>query len=67
MRDESETAAPRMPCWHALGGEETLSRLDTSADGGLGEAEVEHRRARHGPNRLPEAGGGEGHCQLIAA
>ncbi|MEQ9491921.1 MAG: cation-transporting P-type ATPase [Alphaproteobacteria bacterium] len=40
--------------WHVLSQEETLERLDASAEG-LSVAESQKRLAQHGPNRLPEA------------
>ena len=40
--------------WHALEPLEVQRRLDTSADRGLSEIEVERRLAMHGVNRLPE-------------
>ncbi|PXW23315.1 HAD-IC family P-type ATPase [Paraburkholderia caballeronis] len=42
--------------WHAATAEEALTRLDANLASGLSAAEVETRRAQHGPNRLPEAG-----------
>ena len=42
------------PAWHALAGAEVLQRLRVDPTNGLDDAEVAARRARHGPNRLPE-------------
>ena len=39
--------------WHALDSAEVMTRLRTSHDG-LGDEEVKHSLAKHGPNRLPE-------------
>ncbi|MBK1733459.1 cation-transporting P-type ATPase [Thiococcus pfennigii] len=55
--DQTTTAAATddpVTSWHSLEGREVLARLATP-ETGLDEAEVERRRARHGPNRLPEA------------
>jgi P-type Ca2+ transporter type 2C len=41
------------PPWHSLGVEEALAQLGSGPEG-LGAAEVERRRAEHGPNELPE-------------
>ncbi len=49
-REETESALP----WHSLEVADVLQRLD-STKGGLSAAEVQRRRERHGPNRLPEA------------
>ncbi len=38
--------------WHTLPAKDALSRLDASREG-LGQEEIEARRARFGPNRLP--------------
>ncbi|WP_137180119.1 HAD-IC family P-type ATPase [Roseomonas sp. AR75] len=46
-------AQPDPPPWHAIPAPEALARLGTGALG-LDEAEAAARRARHGPNRLPE-------------
>src|SRR5262249_27454974 len=42
------------PPWHALGADDVVKRLATSADKGLDLGEVSKRLAAHGPNRLPE-------------
>ncbi len=42
-----------VPPWHALSPAEALDRLDATP-AGLTSAEAGSRRARHGPNRLPE-------------
>jgi Ca2+-transporting ATPase len=41
--------------WHGLTAEEACSRLGVEPRSGLDEAEVEQRRAEHGPNKLAEA------------
>ncbi|HEX5635745.1 MAG TPA: cation-transporting P-type ATPase, partial [Gammaproteobacteria bacterium] len=40
--------------WHALGVAETLQQQGVSGASGLSLSEVEQRRAKHGPNALPE-------------
>ena len=40
--------------WYALSPEETLARIESSAERGLTAAEAALRLARHGPNALPE-------------
>jgi magnesium-transporting ATPase (P-type) len=39
--------------WHDLSPEQALSELESTPDG-LSDAEVDQRRAKYGPNRLPE-------------
>ena len=41
--------------WHGLAADEAAARLDVDPRSGLDAAEVERRRARHGPNKLAEA------------
>ena len=41
--------------WHALGADDALSRLESSAQG-LSTEEARRRRKRYGPNLLPESG-----------
>jgi Ca2+-transporting ATPase len=45
----------RAPAWHALAADEVLARLGVDPAAGLAPAEVQARRARHGPNELPAA------------
>ena len=40
--------------WHHRPFAEAVSALDSDAESGLGEQDVEKRRSIHGPNRLPE-------------
>jgi len=56
MRSALEVAAQRPDTdhWHALAVAEATERLAASPDG-LTSAEAAERRARYGPNRLPEA------------
>ncbi len=42
------------PPWHALQGAETVAAVESDSDRGLTEDEVRARRARFGPNKLPE-------------
>lgn len=51
---ENPQGARERIAWHALSPEETLARIGTKPDFGLTTAEVAARRARHGPNALPE-------------
>ncbi len=40
--------------WHAEPAEDVLASLGTDPDRGLGDTQAERRRARHGPNVLPQ-------------
>ncbi|HKX93451.1 MAG TPA: HAD-IC family P-type ATPase [Methylibium sp.] len=42
------------PAWHALGGAQSLERLQSDPGTGLTAAEARHRHEQHGPNALPE-------------
>lgn len=46
---------PQIPIWHALGAAEAAQALGVDVVRGLAPAEVERRRAEHGPNALPRA------------
>jgi magnesium-transporting ATPase (P-type) len=48
-----EGPSERGPPWHALAANEVLERLDARSEG-LPAAEVDARRDRYGPNKLPE-------------
>ena len=48
------TATSRDQTWHSLTAEEAYTRLGADPRAGLDLAEVEQRRAEHGPNRLAE-------------
>ena len=48
------TATSRDQTWHGLTAEEAYTRLGVDPRAGLDLAEVEQRRAEHGPNRLAE-------------
>ena len=50
----SESPSEQTPPWHALDAGDAVSELDGDADHGLSPAAVEERRARHGPNALPQ-------------
>ena len=53
--DASNAAEPRAAfCWHALNPSDALEQM-TSSPSGLSAIEAERRRARFGPNALPEA------------
>jgi len=49
---ESKQSEPT--AWHALDGDESLERLDSSTDG-LDSQAAEHRLTEHGPNQLMQA------------
>src|SRR5262245_4212339 len=40
--------------WHAIPADDVARRLNTSMENGLDAADVSHRLAKYGPNRLPE-------------
>ena len=46
--------SPPLPAWHAMGVDEVLAAQGVDANLGLSTAEVEARRAKHGPNRFAE-------------
>lgn len=46
-----------MSDWYQLNIEETAKKLNTTADGGLSEAEASNRLEQYGPNELVERGG----------
>jgi magnesium-transporting ATPase (P-type) len=48
------TTANEATAWHALAVDDVVRRLNTNAQSGLDAAEVSHRLAEYGPNRLPE-------------
>ena len=48
-------AAADATAWHGLTADEAAARLDVDPRAGLDAAEVERRRAQHGPNKLAEA------------
>lgn len=50
---ESEAGTSSTP-WHALAGPQALQQLQVDPADGLSDTDVAARRARHGPNRLPE-------------
>ncbi len=52
---QSVPAAAGPVTWHALTPEEALAQQAVDAAAGLTGAEVERRRATHGPNRFAEA------------
>ena len=54
MSSTAETT-PRDATWHGLTADEACSRLRADPRTGLDAAEVERRRAEHGPNKLDEA------------
>jgi Ca2+-transporting ATPase len=46
--------SPPQPHWHQQSVDDTLARLQVSADDGLSGHAVKERRKRHGPNRIEE-------------
>jgi len=51
-REPPGRVADQSTAWHALEAEQAFSRLN-SAQEGLSEADVDHRLAEYGPNRIP--------------
>jgi calcium-translocating P-type ATPase len=51
----SSTTDDQITAWHATAVDDVVRRLDTNTEKGLGAESVSRRRAKYGPNRLPEA------------
>ncbi len=49
------TTGTEATAWHALAADDVARRLNTNCATGLDAAEIPQRRAKYGPNRLPEA------------
>lgn len=54
VQEGSTSRTSKSTAWHALTPDDALKRLDADSSG-LDDAEVERRRAEHGPNALPES------------